>query len=1177
MSNNIKKERSRSPYHATKELNQNKQKVTVLDFSDSGEDDNISEKQLVAQRIASYGIKDKKDNFQPQTFSVNKFTIPKNQIKQTYYSKPNKIPFKSRSYHNEKLNISGVKNEDLKHSQTTVNKNLNGNYSKLYFPKEEKNPIQLMKFIDNDNNNNLSRINLPKDSIDKLKKFFYLIEKKEKEKGMDILKNHLKTQKPDEQTNEEINKNTIQKKQEKDQNNPNIIKPITLYDITNKPKENFGGDNENIDKEKEIYEKNEKLDQNSYDKSNFRIQKLDIEIIEKEPETTNQFTSGKNETNNKDNKKKISEPNKQNNNLEYEKKKDFKNFKENHSLNKDLNSEKEKGRINKFDYSIKRINDKDNNYLENDSKQIENDNQENYEEDEEIKDRNGEYKQEENEDDIDEGNKMSEIIKKKNDINEENEIKKKTPKNNEEVIPSNMVTNNLENENLYKQLSDIPLYKKEQNEDNNNNIYNNLNEGIYEEKGKIKGNIQEKKVNKGEDIIQNDKKVEMEKNINEGLNSLKNFIDKKNEEDKKNVLNNLKNDRNTKNILNENLTIEQIEGNCSNSEKMNDSSFERKNFEIKSKEKEIIKDIFNTGNNNEKKNPKQIENEKKINEGIIKIEEVINKNKKEENQKNLNEINNLSNSLIPTIKSKSSINENPNQLRTIPRNPSIPKINTLTPQRSPNRFPVDEPDSPIMSINPVRKKKIERFLYNSNQDPKLLLYKSFKKWKLQNIKPKNFIGKKDRKIRIRTRIYYDQPKPKEVYIKKRKNEIITSRSSTPDKKNDPTIQTSISPFQIYTNNETEKEKRRNSSKENLQYLNKDVDYENQGNHYNKERDIINWKNNEKINEKKKIENENNTNKIDEEIMIGGGKIIELNIEENEEKPNDIKYNYYVRKGIEERPRNIIFSEENLNEENEDLEFKNKKKNLFNEEKDDDVIKRNLSEDIEYEQEEVKKIIPNIKSELITDIPDDKREVYIENHENNTNKIDEEIMIGGGEIIELNIEEKDEKPKDIKYKYYVKKTIEETSKSSFPRKPKLFRQLEERPRHIILNFENDEEKSNPIPIEELFSYNSLNNNILFDEDKNYENVASEENYHNIPLINENKIMKDLDDFIEDDKTEKTIEQQPIEIFESQNDDDPCCCKHLRVWLFIKICVYISYQKKSRVLRKRFEHWRKYCKI
>ena len=468
-----------------------------------------------------------------------------------------------------------------------------------------------MNFIDDDNNNNLSRINLPKDSIDKLKKLFYLIEKKEKEKGMELLKNHLKTQNPDKQNNEETNKNTIKKKHEKDQNNANIIKPNINNkvnerdDIIDKPKDNFGGDNENIDYEKEIYKKNE--NQNSNDKNNFRIQKLDIEIIEKEPETTNQFTSGINETNNKDNKKKISEPNKQNNNLEYEKEKEFKNLKDNHSLNKDLNSEKEKekGRKNKFDYSIKRINDKDNNYLENDSKQIENDNQENYEEDEEIKDRNGEYQQEENEDDIDEGNKMSEIIRKKNEINEEIEIKKKTPKNNEEAIPSNMETNNLENENLYEQLSDIPLDKKEQSEDDNNNIYNNLNEGKFEEKRKIKGNIQEKKVNKGGDIIQNDKKVEMKKNINEGLNSLKNFIDKKNEEDKKNVLNNLKNNRNTKKILNENLTIEQIEGNCSNSEKMSDSSFERKNFEIKSnKEKEIIKDIFNTGNNNEKKKSK---------------------------------------------------------------------------------------------------------------------------------------------------------------------------------------------------------------------------------------------------------------------------------------------------------------------------------------------------------------------------------------------------------------------------------------------------------------------------------------------------------------------------------------------------------------------------------------------
>ena len=80
--------------------------------------------------------------------------------------------------------------------------------------------------------------------------------------------------------------------------------------------------------------------------------------------------------------------------------------------------------------------------------------------------------------------------------------------------------------------------------------------------------------------------------------------------------------------------------------------------------------------------------------------------------------------------------------------------------------------------------------------------------------------------------------------------------------------------------------------------------------------------------------------------------------------------------ILKRPRNIIFSEEHLKEENESLELKNKKKNLFNEEKDNNIIKRNLSENIEYEQEEVNKIIPNIKSELITDIPDDKREVQM---------------------------------------------------------------------------------------------------------------------------------------------------------------------------------------------------------
>ena len=76
MSKQPKKERTRSPYHATKEISLNNKKISVLDFSDSGEDDSNAEKDLVTQKIANYGLKNKKDGSQTQTYSVNKFTIP---------------------------------------------------------------------------------------------------------------------------------------------------------------------------------------------------------------------------------------------------------------------------------------------------------------------------------------------------------------------------------------------------------------------------------------------------------------------------------------------------------------------------------------------------------------------------------------------------------------------------------------------------------------------------------------------------------------------------------------------------------------------------------------------------------------------------------------------------------------------------------------------------------------------------------------------------------------------------------------------------------------------------------------------------------------------------------------------------------------------------------------------
>ena len=66
--------------------------------------------------------------------------------------------------------------------------------------------------------------------------------------------------------------------------------------------------------------------------------------------------------------------------------------------------------------------------------------------------------------------------------------------------------------------------------------------------------------------------------------------------------------------------------------------------------------------------------------------------------------------------------------------------------------------------------------------------KCFKKWKLNIIKPKTFLGKKDRKIRIRTRIYLDQPEKsssKPSYRKSQAEIIVstpTKRESKIDKK-----------------------------------------------------------------------------------------------------------------------------------------------------------------------------------------------------------------------------------------------------------------------------------------------------------------------------------------------------------------------------------------------------------
>jgi hypothetical protein len=218
-----------------------------------------------------------------------------------------------------------------------------------------------------------------------------------------------------------------------------------------------------------------------------------------------------------------------------------------------------------------------------------------------------------------------------------------------------------------------------------------------------------------------------------------------------------------------------------------------------------------------------------------------------------------------------------------------------------------------------------------------------------------------------------------------------------------------------------------------------------------------------------------------------------------------------------------------------------------------------------------------------------------------NEYENDMMIGCGEIIEPIIEPK-ELEEEKRHKYNVSKTLEErprnillTDEDEEEEKSDI-NEIEPSPNHInsqILNIkqkipeeskikeDNEDQKQKQEilkALEERPRY--INFNTEESMDKNYENVIDDNTKHNIPLINENKIMEDLEKIIEDDKTEKTIEQQPVETFElslTKENEDPCCLNALRGWLFIKINAYVAYQIKNRIIRKRFEHWKKYSKI
>jgi hypothetical protein len=242
------------------------------------------------------------------------------------------------------------------------------------------------------------------------------------------------------------------------------------------------------------------------------------------------------------------------------------------------------------------------------------------------------------------------------------------------------------------------------------------------------------------------------------------------------------------------------------------------------------------------KNLKQNKDFKNTQEGIMQLEEALNKNQEKDKQKAFNKINNL-NIEIPQIKEEITTSSNPNDHKDLKTtNQNIQNLN-MTPSKVTYRIPVEDIESPYTALHdPATKRIIERFLYKSGEDPRLSLYKSFKKWKLQNIKPRTFLGKKDRKIRIRTRIYYDQPDKKDIYVKSRRvNEIISShRDSTNSSPSRRSIVTPIreSPFKIETFNNKDDIKnigpRRNTTGQGFQVLNDLVNKKIK----NKEKDVL---------------------------------------------------------------------------------------------------------------------------------------------------------------------------------------------------------------------------------------------------------------------------------------------------------------------------------------------------
>ena len=128
MSKYYKKEKTKSPYHATTEEDENKKKLLILSFSDSRENEN-----------SKRNDNDNDDfNYNYKTFSVNRFTFPKSPEKYTCYS-----DFKN-NFKDVHTNIEKVffNDENYQNKYSNVFKNKNGNYTEFFFPENKDGKIK---------------------------------------------------------------------------------------------------------------------------------------------------------------------------------------------------------------------------------------------------------------------------------------------------------------------------------------------------------------------------------------------------------------------------------------------------------------------------------------------------------------------------------------------------------------------------------------------------------------------------------------------------------------------------------------------------------------------------------------------------------------------------------------------------------------------------------------------------------------------------------------------------------------------------------------------------------------------------------------------------------------------------------------------------------------------------